>query len=93
MKPIVLVEIDVNSRLRVLQHEGVTVALIDRRIDPVLTLLPERDQSLEIDEAVGNLQILSAGCDDEARTAAEIIRRLVARQIVVAAGPELELVP
>lgn len=88
--PIVLVEIDRNSRIRILQHEGVRVAFVDRRADPVMVILPEVHQPIEIDEAVGGLQILSLRSDDQAKTAVETIRRISAREIVVAAGPEVE---
>ena len=91
--PIVLIEIDANSRLRILQHEGVTVAFIDHRVDPKLVILPERHQPLEIDAAVqGMLPILSLRSDDPVKTAADTVRRLTDGQIVVAAGPDLELV-
>lgn len=86
MKPVVLVEIDANSRLRILQDIGVRVAYIDRRVDPQLVLLPERNQAIEIFDAVRGFQLLSITDDDMARTAAEIMRAIAAGEVVVA-GP------
>lgn len=82
--PIVLIEIDGNSRLRVLRHEGVWVALIDRRIDPHLVLLPERHQPLQIHETVRELPIVTLREDDAARTAHYAIDRLERGEIIVA---------
>lgn len=84
MTPIVLVEIDKDSRLRILQDAGVRVAFVDRRVDPHLVLLPDRQQAIEIDETVRDLTILSVVNDDPARTAAETLRRLATGEVVVA---------
>ncbi len=82
--PFVLLIVDENSRLSVLQHEGVRVAFIDRRVDPSVVLLPESHQPIEMYEATANLPLLSPSHDDEARSAAETIRRIAAGDVVVA---------
>lgn len=86
--PIVLIVIDENSRLRVLRHSGVMVAMLDMRVDPAVVLLPERHEPLEIDAAMrsaaGPYPVISAKWDDEVKTAASIISRLDAGEIVVA---------
>ena len=86
--PIVLIEIDRDSRLHVYQHAGVRVAVIDRRIEPALFILPEAHQPLEMDAAIGHLPLHALGVgDDLSRTAAEMLRRLHSAEIVVAATP------
>lgn len=94
--PIVLVVIDENSRVRVLRHTGVMIALLDKRVDPVVVILPDRHEPLEIDAEIrseaGPYPIISAGWDDEASTAASVISRLERRQIVAAGfGPSRRL--
>jgi hypothetical protein len=89
--PIVLVEIDKNSRLRILRHEGVMVAFLDLRVDPVVVLLPQRHQPLEIDDAIqsaaGPFPIMSENHDDIMHTASVVVSRLDHRQVVVAELP------
>ena len=89
--PIVLIEIDKDSRLRILRHEDVLVAFLDHRVDPVVVLLPQRHQRLEIDAAIqsaaGPFPIVSERHDDEVHTASVAISRLDNRQVVVARGP------
>ncbi len=84
MIPIVLIEIDENSRVRILQTNGVRVGFVDRRVDGEhLTILPEQDDWELIALAIDNLHLLSAKRDDLARTAAETLRRIANREIVV----------
>lgn len=89
--PIVLVEIDRNSRLRILRHEGVMVAFLDLRVDPVVVLLPQRHQPLEIDaammDAVKPYPLMSENHDDVMHTASVVVSRLDNRQVVVAELP------
>jgi hypothetical protein len=86
--PIVLVVIDENSRLSILRHEGVMVALLDKRVDPHVVILPQVNQCLEIDEAIrtaaGPYPIISAGWDDAAHTASAAISMLERGRVVVA---------
>lgn len=82
--PIVLILVDENSRLKVLRHAGVMVALLDMRVDPVVAILPEKHQPLEIDAAIRGLPIMSVAWDDAVKTAASIVARLDAGDIVVA---------
>jgi hypothetical protein len=82
--PVVLIVIDQNSRLKVLRHSGVMIALLDTRVDPVVVILPEKHQPLEIDAAMGDAPIMSGKWDDEPKTAASVIARLDAGDIVVA---------
>ena len=82
--PIVLVRIDKDSRVHVLRHTGVMIALLDERVDPVVVILPDQHQPLEIDAAIKNNPIMSGHWDDEAKTAASVINRLGAGEIVAA---------
>lgn len=82
--PIVLVEIDRNSRLSVLGTGEVQVALVDRRVDQFgVTLLPRENQIEQILAAIGDLYVISRS-HDMAGTAYEAIRRLTAGDTVVA---------
>jgi hypothetical protein len=84
MTPIVLIIIDENSRIQILQQDGVRVGFVDRRVDGGhLTVLPETNDSLELDAAIDGLKILTLAHDDEVRTAAETLRRIANREIVV----------
>lgn len=87
--PLVLIEIDKDSRLHVYQHEGVRVALVDQRADPQIVVLPEADQMLEIEAVIHRdgwpeIPILTLRCDDGIKTASEVVRRLDEGRIVVA---------
>lgn len=82
--PIVLVEIDDNSRVRILQTDGVRVGFVDRRVDGThLTILPEKNQGLEIDAAIADLHILSIQHDDPVKTAVDTLLRLARGKIIV----------
>ena len=88
--PIVLVQIDQNSRLSIYRHEGVQVAFLDLRVDPVVVLMPEANQMLEMAAALeraGAHPIVSPSSDDELRTAAHIVSMLESGGVVVATGP------
>jgi len=89
--PTVLVEIDKNSRLRILQNEGVMVAFLDLRVDPAVVILPQRHQPLEIDAAImgaaGPYPLISEDHDDAVHTASVVVSRLDNRQVIVAQGP------
>lgn len=86
--PMVLVMIDKDSRLAILRHEGVQVAFLDLRVDPVVLLLPEEHQMLELHAAIGAYPIVSLGHEDAMHTASVLLSRLENRQVVVAAGPQ-----
>lgn len=85
MNPIVLVEIDRDSRLRVLQTAGVAVVLTDWRVDPSATIWPQpdRDTFPDIMAAIGTLPLMSPGSDDEVRSALNAIRRIRAGLSIV----------
>ena len=86
--PIVLVEIDENSRLRIRQTTGVRIGFIDYRVEKdALTFLPELDQEQEILTAVGGLRMISAKADDAVKTAAATILRIGSKRMVIAKGP------
>lgn len=86
--PIVLVEIDADSRLVIRQSAGVRVAFIDHRVDDYgVTIFGERDQMDAILASCSTRKILTPQTDDEVRTAADAIRRVVTGQIVVSEGP------
>lgn len=86
--PIVLIEIDENSRLRIRQTVGVRIGFIDYRVEKdALTILPECDQAEEILVAIGGLTLLSANEDDPVGTAAATIMRIGERRTIIAGGP------
>lgn len=91
--PIVLVIVDENSRLSILRHEGVMVGFLDKRVDPLVVILPEVNQPLEIDAAmmgaVGPYPILSTTHDDEAHSGSAVASMLDRGRVVVASGPEV----
>jgi hypothetical protein len=82
--PIVLIEIDENSRITLLQTDGVRVGFVDRRVDGEhLTILPEVDDWSQIATAIDHLQLLSTKKDDLTRSAANTLQRIANREIVV----------
>lgn len=85
--PIVLIEIDQNSRLHIFRHEGVQVAFLDLRVDPMVVLLPEAHQPVEMYTAIAGHPIVSLRHDDTAHTGSVVISRIENAEIVVAAGP------
>lgn len=87
-RPCILVEIDENSRIRVLQDPGCRVLLLDRRVDPQVLFLPERNQADELVAAVRDLPIHTRRWTDPARTAFDLSNRLEQRLIVVAGFKE-----
>lgn len=87
--PIVLIEIDENSRLRIRQTVGVRIGFIDYRVEKdALTFLPELDQEQEILTAIGGLKMISPKADDAVQTAAATIMRIGSKRMIVAAGPK-----
>jgi hypothetical protein len=87
--PIVLIEIDENSRLHVRQTVGVRIGFIDYRVEKdALTFLPELDQEQEILTAIGGLKMISLTADDAVKTAATTILRIGSRRMIVAVGPK-----
>jgi hypothetical protein len=87
--PIVLIEIDENSRLNVRQTTGVRIGFIDYRVEKdALTFLPEQDQEQEIMAAIGGLSLISPKSDDAVQTAAATIMRIGSKQMIVARGPQ-----
>jgi len=87
--PIVLIEIDENSRLRIRQTIGVRIGFIDYRVEKdALTFLPEQDQEDEIMRAIGGLSLISQKSDDPVRTAAATIMRIGSKRTIVAKGPQ-----
>jgi hypothetical protein len=86
--PIVLIEIDENSRLRIRQTTGVRIGFIDYRVEKdALTFLPEVDQESEIMAAIGGLSLISQKADDAVQTAAATIMRIGSKRMIVAKGP------
>jgi len=87
--PIVLIEIDENSRLRIRQTVGVRIGFIDYRVEKdALTFLPEIDQEDEIMRAIGGLSLISQKADDAVQTAAATIMRIGSKRMIVARGPK-----
>ncbi|MDR3471562.1 MAG: hypothetical protein P4M09_07710 [Devosia sp.] len=92
MIPIVLVEIDRDSRMRVLQTSGVRLVIADHRVDPIATLFPEADQLQELLAAVADLPLLAPGSgDDLVQSAVAAIRRVRSGLTIVASGPLIKL--
>ena len=87
--PIVLIEIDQNSAVSFRQTDGVHVAFVDRRVDPILVLWPERNQIEEILTSLDGLPVVSSQSDDALRSAVATIRRVRAGFTVVKQGPKL----
>ena len=86
--PIVLIEIDENSRLNVRQTTGVRIGFIDYRVEKdVLTIMPEQDQESEIMAAIGGLSLISPKADDAVQTAAATIMRIGSKRMIIAKGP------
>jgi len=86
--PIVLVQIDENSRLSLLQTTGVRVAFIDYRVErDVLTLMPEADQESAIMATIDALTLASPKRDDAVKTATATILRIGDKRVIVAKGP------
>ena len=86
--PIVLVQIDENSRLSLLQTRGVRIAFIDYRVErDMLTFLPEADQEPAIMAAVDALKMISPKRDDAVKTATATIMRIGDKRVIVAKGP------
>lgn len=83
--PIVLVDVDEDSRMRILSTPGVRVAFLDRRVDgDHLTILPAADQWPAILASVADVNLLSLRTDDPAQTAANTLARIASGQIVIA---------
>jgi hypothetical protein len=76
LKPIVLVEIGPDSKLRILQTSGVQVIVTNRTIDEAAFLYPEQEQYPDILAAVHDLPAISPGDDDEIGSARAAIRRI-----------------
>lgn len=89
IKPIVLIRIDENSRLTFLQSDGVLVASVDYRVDPIVTLWPEQNQALAINAAIDGLPLLSPSSDDAVRSATAAIDRFRRGITIVTTGPRI----
>lgn len=88
-KPFVLILIDENSRVRVLQTDGVRVGVVDVRIDETVTLFPEADEWSDILAAIHHLPAMSPGADDPLGSALAAIRRIRTGLTVVSSGPSI----
>lgn len=89
IKPVVIVEIDNHSRLKMLQSDGVLVGFIDRRVDPILTLWPEQNQIEAIVASLVGVPVVSPGDDDLFGSAVATIQRVRSGLTVVSTGPRL----
>ncbi len=86
--PIVLIEIDENSRLRIRQTTGVRIGFIDYRVEKdALTIMPEVDQTGEITAAIDSLKLISPKSDDAVGTAVATLQRIARGGVIVAKGP------
>ena len=75
--------IDRDSRLSILQDEGVQVVLVDERVDPdVVILLPRRDQAEELPPVLGD-KYAASRTDDIGMTAANALAQLYRRRIII----------
>ncbi len=85
--PIVLIEIDENSRLRIRQTTGVRIGFIDYRVEKdALTIMPEVDQTGEIMAAIDSLKLISPKSDDAVGTAVATLQRIARGGVIVAKG-------
>lgn len=89
IKPVVLIEIDRNSRLQFLATDGVLVGFIDRRVDPVLVLWPEQNQIEAILASLAGVPVISPGNDDPLGSAVATLQSIRAGLTVVAGGPRI----
>ena len=89
IKSIVLICVDRNSRLSFLQTDGVHVAFVDQRVDPVCVLWPEQNQIEAILASLAGLPVVSPGDDDDFHSATAAIRRVRSGLTIVTAGPAL----
>lgn len=88
--PAVLVVIDTNSRLSILQDDGVQVVLVDERVDPeVAVLLPRRNQAQLLLERIADKYPASRDHDIEG-AAVNALSQLYRRRIVVGTLEQLE---
>lgn len=86
--PIVLIEIDENSRLQIRQEAGVRIIFIDYRVEnDHVTVMPERAD--DVLSAIAAMPLISpkSGYDDWARTAVATLQRIAAGRVIVAKGP------
>lgn len=83
LTPAVLVVIDHNSRLSILQDEGVQVVLVDERAEPEMAvLLPRKNQAQELLERIATKYPVSRD-HDIAGAAVNTITQLFYHRIVV----------
>ena len=81
--PAVLIVIDRDSRLSVLQDEGVQVVLVDERADPdIVVLLPRKNQAQQLLERIADKYPASRD-HDIGGAAINALTQLYRRRIVV----------
>lgn len=86
--PTVLIRITENSRLEVMQTDGVLVGFIDLRTDEqALVILPQESRAEDIMRAIAKPLLLTMRQDDRIKTAAAVVARLKGLRVVVAEGP------
>jgi len=81
--PAVLVVIDQDSRLSILQDDGVQVVLVDERVDPeIAVLLPRKNQAQEMLDLIADKYPISKD-HDLGGAAVNALTQLYRRRIVV----------
>jgi hypothetical protein len=80
--PTVLVVVNKDSRLEIYQDQQVQVAFADERVDcHALILLPRVNQSIELDQRIDNMFVVSPA-EDHAGTAQNAVNQLRSLKII-----------
>ena len=83
LTPTVLLVVTPDSKLRVMQDLGVRIAFIDLRVErDYVTLLPERNQALEIDAFLRPFGFVSLR-EDIGETAANAFAQIIRQRLTV----------
>lgn len=81
--PTVLLVVTPDSKLRVMQDIGVRIAFIDLRVeDHLVTILPERNQAIEIDAFLRPYGFVSLK-SDIGGTAAEVFAQIIRQRLTI----------
>lgn len=81
--PTVLLVVTPDSKLRVMQDLGVRIAFIDLRVErDYVTILPERNQAIEIDAFLRPFGFITPN-EDVGGTAAEVFAQIIRQRLTI----------
>ena len=81
--PTVLLVVTPDSKLRVMQDLGVRIAFIDLRVErDYVTILPERNQAIEIDAFLRPFGFIPPN-EDVGGTAAEVFAQIIRQRLTI----------